>query len=114
MDLPHEQVEKGGHEQRRGTEQVGEAPATRVGHDASRHFEHDLADREEGVGGEGLRVVQACVEQEDRVDAPDEGRRERRQERQSEVRPLDSLGRITHAPGWCGRSAVTRSSTDTE
>lgn len=36
-------------------------------------LEEDLADREEGVGGEGLCVAQAGVQEEEGVDPPDEG-----------------------------------------
>ena len=52
--------------------------------------------REEGVRGEGLGVAEARVEQEERVDAPDERRRERREQRQQ--------------PGRCAGRSSPRSS----
>ena len=90
--LPHQQVEQRGEQERRGAEQVGEATAPGVGDDAGRDLEEHLPDREERVRREGLRVVQAGVEQEDRVDPPDERRRERREEGQDEIRALDVPG----------------------
>ena len=96
VDLPHHQVQEGRHEQRGRAEHVRELPAARVGHDAGGHLEDHLADREEGVGRERLRVAQARVEQEDRVDAPDERRGQRRQERQDEIRALDRARGVSH------------------
>ena len=99
LRLPHVQVEERGQQQRRGPEQEREAPAARVGDHAGRDLEQDLAGREERVRGECLRVRQARIEQEQRVDAPDERRGERRQERQRQVDPLDRGRRIGHGRG---------------
>ena len=98
VDLPHHEVQEGRGQQGHGPEQEREAPAARVGDDARRHFEDDLADREEGVRGERLGVAQARVEQEERVDAPDERRRQRRQQGEHEVRALDGSGVSGHGP----------------
>ena len=94
VDLPHHEVEQRRAQQRHGAEQERQAPTARVGDDPGRDLEDHLADREEGVGGEGLGVVQPGVEQEDRVDAPDERRREGREQRQDEIGPLDVTSRI--------------------
>ena len=78
--------------------------------DAGGNFEDDLAEAEERVGGECLGVAQPGIEQEERVDAPDERRGKRRQQRQDEVDPLDGSGRIGHAATLIllGRSANQR------
>ena len=52
--------------------------------------------REERVRGECLGVAQAGVEQEERVDAPDERRRERREQRQHQVGSLDRPRLVRH------------------
>ncbi len=92
VDLPHDVVEDGGRQEGRRPEQEREASTARVGDDAGRHLEDDLADGEERVGRERLGVGQAGVEEEEGVDAPDERRGERREEGQHEVRPLDGSG----------------------
>ena len=77
-------------------------PAAHVGDDAGRHLEDDLPEGEERVGRERLGVVQPRVEQEQRVDAPDEGRRKRRQERQRQVGALDRLDRVRDRSAHAG------------
>ena len=95
VDLPHEQVEQGRHEERGRTEHVRELSASRIGHDACGNLEDHLAHGEEGIRGECLRVVEPRVEQEQRVDAPDEGGRKRGEKGQDEVGPLDRSRRVT-------------------
>ena len=99
VQLPHHEVEERGEQQRRGAQQVGELAAAGVGDHPGRDLEDHLPEGEEGVGRECLRVVQAGVEQEERVDAPDERGRERVQQRQQQVGSLDLAGRIGHGPG---------------
>ena len=96
-DVPHVQVQQRREQQGRGAEEEAEAPAAGIGHHAGRDLEEDHADAEERVGREGLRVAQAGVEQEERVDAPDERGGQRRQQRQDEVDALNGSGRIGHA-----------------
>jgi len=72
--------------------QERELTAAGIGDHPGRHLEEDLADREEGVHREGLRVVEPGIEEEERVDAPDERGGQRREERQDEVGPLDGSG----------------------
>ena len=79
-----------------------------VGDDAGRDLEDDLAEGEEGVGREGLRVVEAGVEQEERVDAPDERRRERREQGQEQIVALDRAGRVGHRRRMLGGLARHR------
>ena len=74
---PEQPVQHRRHRERDGAEQVGRAPPDRVGDDARRDLEDDHASGEERVRGERLEVGQAGVEQEERVDAPDERRGER-------------------------------------
>ena len=59
VDLPHDEVQEGRHEEGGRAEHVREPPAARVGDDAGRHLEDHLADGEERVGGERLGVAQA-------------------------------------------------------
>ena len=61
LDLPHDEVEQRGAEQRGGTEQEREPPSARVGDDAGRDLEEHLADGEERVGRERLGVVEPGV-----------------------------------------------------
>ena len=49
-----------------------DAAPGRVGHDAGGDLEHHHSGREEGVGNEHLEDGEPGVEQEQRVDAPDE------------------------------------------
>ena len=58
-DLPHHEVEERREHQRGGAEQEREPPAPRVGDDAGRDLEQDLADGEERVDRERLGVVEA-------------------------------------------------------
>ena len=67
---------------RDGAEQVGEPTAARVGDDAGRHFEQHQTGGEERVGRKRLRIAQPRVEQEQRVDAPDERSGQRVQQQQ--------------------------------
>ena len=97
MHVPHVEVQQRREQQRPGAQEEAEAPAARVGHDAGGNLEDDLAEAEERVGGEGLGVAQPGVEQEERVDAPDERGGKGREQRQDEVDPLDGSGRIGHA-----------------
>ena len=55
-------------------------------------LEEDHAGREERVRRERLEVAQPRVEQEERVDPPDERGRERVAEHQRQVGPLDAAG----------------------
>ena len=97
-DLPHDEIEQG-REQRGGRAQQEREPATTgVGDHPGRDLEQHLSDGEERVDREGLRVVQAGIEQEQRVDAPDERRRQGREQRQDEVGPLDRPRWIRHRP----------------
>jgi hypothetical protein len=68
VDLPHDQVQERRDEQGPGTEQEREPASTRVRHDPGRDLEQHLADGEERVGRERLRVAQAGIEKEERVD----------------------------------------------
>ena len=94
MELPHHQVEEGGDEQRGGAQHIRESPAAGVGHHAGRHLEDDLANGEEGVRGERLRVVEPCVEQEEGIDAPDERGSQCGEQREDEVGAFDAAGGI--------------------
>ena len=92
--LPHPEqaVDHRGHGERDGAEQVRGTPPERVGDDARRDLEEEHAGAEERVRGERLEVREARVEQEQRVDAPDERGGERVAERE---RVVDGL----HTPG---------------
>ena len=92
LDLPQQHVEQRRGAQRDRAEQVGGAAPDGVGDDPGRHLEQHHAGREERVGRERLEVREARVEQEDRVDAPDERRRQRVPEQQDEVGALDVPG----------------------
>ena len=96
-DLPHHEVQERRQHQGGGAEQEREPAATRVGDDAGRDLEQDLADGEEGVDGERLGVVQPGVQQEQGVDAPDERCRERREQGEGEIRPLDGDVALGHS-----------------
>ena len=82
--------------QRERAEQIGRSPAARVGDDAGRHLEEHHAGGEERVGGKRLGVAQPGIEQEQRVDAPDERRRERVEQQQEQVDVLNLAGRGVH------------------
>jgi len=96
MGAPHQEVEQGGQQQGGGAEQVRRPPAPDVGHHAGGHLEDDHASGEECVGGEGLDVVETGVEQEEGVDAPDEGRGQGGQEGQREIDALDAFSLLSH------------------
>ena len=96
LDLPQHHVEDGGDRERDRAEQVGDPAPDRVGDDPGRDLEDQHAGGEEGVGGEGLEVVEARVEQEDRVDPPDERGGERVAQQQHVVDALDGAGRGHH------------------
>ena len=101
--VPHQQIERRGRGERDRAEQVGGPPATRVGDDSGGHLEDHHAGGEEGVGGERLCVAQAGVEQEERVDAPDERGRERMEEEQQQVDALNpGGGGPVGFLSWCG------------
>ena len=72
----------------------------RVGDHAGGNLEDDHADGEEGVGREGLGVVEPGVQQEERVDAPDERGSQRRQQRQQQVDTLDLCRGRAHEGRW--------------
>ena len=78
-----------------------EPAAPTVRDDPCRHLEQDHAGGEEGVRGEGLEVRQPGVEQEDRVDPPDQRRRERVPEHQDVVGARDGGGSGRHAISPC-------------
>ncbi len=107
VDIPHQQIEEGGHEEGACPEEEGEPTATGIGHDPGGHLEDDLAEGEEGVRRKGLRVAQARVEQEEGIDPPDERRGERRQQGQDQEGALDDAGLIGHRVTVPDRS-VTR------
>ncbi len=89
LELPHGQVEQRGQQQDGRAEHEGEAAPPRVRHDAGGNLEDHHPDGEEGVGGERLGVVEPGIEQEERVDAPDERGSQGRQQRQQQVDALD-------------------------
>ena len=99
-DLPHDQVQQGRDQERRRAQQEREPAAAGVGDHPGRDLEQHLADREERVDREGLRVVEAGVEQEQRVDAPDERGSQRREQGQDEIGPLDRARRVAHGRGF--------------
>jgi hypothetical protein len=92
-DLPEEHVEERRARQRHGPEQVRRAPPEQVGDDPGRHLEQDHAGRERRVRGERLEVREPGVEQQHRVDAPDERRGERVAQLEQQVRALDGSRR---------------------
>ena len=77
----------------RDGEQEREAPAERVRDHPGRYLEHDHARRERRVGDEHLEEAEPRVEQEERVDAPDERGRQRVQTREREVARKDAPAR---------------------
>ena len=77
-------------------QQEGKPAPAGVGDDPGRHLEDDLPESEEGIDRERLRVVETRVEQEQRIDAPDERSREGHEQGQDEVRTLDRAGRGGH------------------
>ena len=82
-------VEQSGYRQCHRAEQVRDPPPGGVGDDPGRHLEENHPGGEEGIGGERLEVREACVQQEDGVDSPDQRRCERVAEQQQEVGPLN-------------------------
>ena len=66
-------------------QQVRGSSTPGIGDDAGWDFEEERARREEGVDGEGLRVVQSRIEEKQGVDSPDERGRQGRQQRQHDV-----------------------------
>ena len=96
VDVPEHHVEGGRHGQGHRAEQERDAPAPHVRDDAGRDLEDHHAGGEERVGRERLEVVQAGIEQEDRVDPPDQRRREGVAEHQRVVRAFDGGGRVGH------------------
>ena len=96
VDVPHDEIEECREEEGRGAQDIRELAAARVGDDPGRNLEDHLAEGEERVRGEGFRVVQPGVEQEDRVDPPDERRRQRREQGQDEIGSLDSARWVSH------------------
>ena len=97
LDLPQGDVEHGRDGQRHRAEQVGDPAADGVGDDPGRDLEEHHPGGEEGVGRERLGVREPGVEQEDRVDPPDERRRQRVAQHQDQVRPHDRTRR-RHPP----------------
>ena len=96
LDDPEQVVEKGRAGERDGAEQVGGTPAPRVGNDSRRDLEDHHPGREERVGRERLQVREARVEQEERIDAPDERRGQGVPEQQRQVCALDPAGEVVH------------------
>ena len=95
--LPEEDVEQRGDGERDRAQQVRRPPPDRVRHDAGGHLEEDHPDGEERVGRERLEVGEPGIEQEDRVDPPDERRGQRVPEQEHEIDPLDGGG-CGHGP----------------
>ncbi len=89
FDLPEADVEQGGHRQCHRAEQVRDPSPGGVGDDTGRHLEENHPGGEEGIGRERLEVREACVQQEDGVDSPDQRRCERVAEQKQEVGPLN-------------------------
>ena len=104
---PEQDVEQRRERERQRPEQVRGAPPDGVGDDPGRHLEQHHAGGEERVGRERLEVREPGVEQEDRVDAPDQRRRERVPEQQHEVRALDLAG-LGIDPSPYGRATPSR------
>ncbi|GAT88911.1 hypothetical protein CVCC1112_3570 [Paenarthrobacter nicotinovorans] len=101
----------GGCRQRDGPQKERRAPSPAIGHYASGYFEEDHAGCEESIGGEGLKVTQPGVQQEQGIDAPDERRRNRIAERQCEVDALDFAGVLVQgvagpAGAWRGHVPI--------
>ena len=92
LDLPQQDVDQRRDRERHDAEQVRRSPPDGVGHDAGRHLEQHHPAREEGVGRERLHVREPRVEQEDRVDPPDERRRQRVAEEEERGRCAGSIG----------------------
>jgi hypothetical protein len=95
-DLPEQHVEKGRRHQRQRSEQVGDAAPDRVGDDPRRHLEQHHPGGEEGVRRERFQVREPGIEQEDRVDPPDQRRRQRVAEQQRQVGALYRAGGRHH------------------
>ena len=93
---PHHVVEKRRRRQGDRAEEIRRSPAPRVGDDSGRDLEDHHAGREEGVGGERLQVAEPGVEQEERVDSPDERGGQRVAEHQHEIRALNAAGQLIH------------------
>ena len=89
LELPHREIEERREQERGRAEEEREPSSTSVGDDAGRDLEDDLTGREERVRRERLEVGEAGIEQEDRVDAPDERRCQGRQQDEQQVDPLD-------------------------
>ena len=105
LDLPEQHVEQGRRGQRHRAEQVRGAAPDRVGDDPGRHLEQHHPRGEEGVGGERLQVREPGVEQEDRVDPPDQRRRQRVPEQEQAVGALDDAW-SRHGPVHVGRGPI--------
>jgi hypothetical protein len=96
--LPHGEIEQRRKKERDCAEQEGDAPSAGVGEHAGGHLEEDLACGEERVHAERLGVGEPRIEEKERVDPPDERRRQRRQKREQEVGRLDAAcPRVHHA-----------------
>ena len=98
LRLPEQPVQQRRACERDGPEQVRDAPAPDVGDDTGRHLESDHPGGEECVRRERLQVAQPGVQQEERVDAPDERRGERVPEHERQVDALDASRERIHRP----------------
>ena len=94
--------------ERQRPEQVRLAPPDGVGDDPGRHLEQHHPGGEERVGRERLEVREPGVEQEDRVDPPDQRRGQRVPEQEHEVRPHDRGRRSASARHVTDASAPRR------
>ena len=96
-ELPRQEIEQRRHGERQRAEQIRQSggPACRRRR-RSAPRRRTMPGREECVRDKRLGVGQSGVEQEQRVDAPDERRRERLKEHQQQVRPLNRTGRGVH------------------
>ena len=99
LAMPHPQIEQGRRQQRRGAEQERRTSAPRVRDDARRDLEQHHAGAERGVRAERSEVAESRVEQEQRVDPPDEGRGEGVEEGQQQIDPLDPDAAVDHRQG---------------
>ena len=93
LDLPEHDVEQRRRRQRQRAEQVRRTAPDGVGDDPGRHLEQHHPGREERVCRERLQVGEPRVEKEDRVDPPDERRRQRVPEQEQKVGALYGAGR---------------------
>ena len=97
-DLPHHEVEQGREQESGRAQQERETATAGIGDHSGRDLEQHLADSEERVDREGLGVVEAGIEQEQGVDAPDERCRQGREQGQDEIGPLDRPRWVRHRP----------------